>query len=133
MINGFTEGVVRNVEFASDLGFGVAFLKPLLSLSYDLRSHHRRPASSTRSVKTLDAFFAILVDTPQNAALGDSKGFDDVCLFAGTLDTELCGEHAKGSLITFRMLEHGLRSAEIEPLSLLPHNVNQITDASSIF
>jgi len=41
----------------------------------------------------------ILIDTPQNATLGDSKGLDDLCLFAGTLDAELCGEHAKGKTL----------------------------------
>ena len=72
------------------------------------------------------------VDTPQNATLGDSEGFNDLCLFAGTLGAELCGEHAKGSQITFGMLEYGLDAAEIEPLSILPHDAHQITDASSI-
>ena len=133
MIDGFTKGVVRNVEFAGDLGFGAAFLEPLLSLLDDFRGHHQSAASSTGFIKTFDAFFAILIDTAQNATLGDSKGLDDLCLFAGTLDAELCGEHAKGSQISFRMLEHGLRAAEIKPLPVLPHNADQITEASSIF
>ena len=124
--------VVGDVEFASDLGPAVAFLEELLSLLDDLRGHDRRPASSTRSVKALDALLAILFDTPQNAALGDAKGFDDVRLLAGPLDAELRGEHAKGSQITFRVLKHGLRAAEIEPLSILTNNANQITDAGSI-
>ena len=132
LIDGFTEGVIRNVEFASDFRFGPAFLEPLLSLFDDFRGHHRSLTSSTRFVKPVDAFLAILVDTPQNTALGDSKGFDDLCLFAGTLDAELYGEHAKRSQITFRMVEHGLRTAEIEPLPIPPHDAGQITDASSI-
>jgi hypothetical protein len=44
----------------------------------------------------------------------------------------LCCEHAKRSQITFGMLEHGLRATEIEPLSILPHDADQIADASSI-
>lgn len=58
------------------------------------------------------------------AALRDSKGIDDLCLFAGSLDAGLRSEHAKGSLITFDMLEHGLRVAEVKPLSVLPQNAN---------
>jgi hypothetical protein len=83
-------------------------------------------------IETGDAFFAIFIDTPQNATLGNSKGLDDLCLFAGTLYAELCGQHAKGSQISFRMLEHVLRDTEIEALSILPHNADQITDVCSI-
>jgi hypothetical protein len=83
-------------------------------------------------VKTGDAFFAIFTHTPQNATPGDSERSNDVSLFAGTLHTQLCGEHAKRSQISFRMLEHGLRAAEIEPLSILPHDADQITNASRI-
>ena len=132
MIDRFTKGVVRDVDFARDFGFGVAFREQLLSLLDDFRGHHRSAASLTRFVKAVNAFFAILVDTPQNATLGDSKGFNDLCLFAGILGAELCGEHAKGSQITFGMLEYGLDAAEIELLSILPHDAHQITDASRI-
>ena len=100
------------------------FLQQLLSLLDNLRGHHRSPASSTGSVKTADAFFAIFLDTPQNATLGDAKGLDDLCLFAGTLHAKLGGEHAKGSQITFSMLEHGLRATEVEPLSVLSHDAD---------
>jgi hypothetical protein len=75
---------------------------------------------------------AILVDTPQNAALGNSEGFDDVCLFAGTLSAELSREHTERSQIPFRVLKHGLRAAEIEPLPVLTYDADQITDASSV-
>jgi len=82
--------------------------------------------------KTVDAFFAIFIDNPQNATLGNSKGLDDPYLFTGSLDAELCGEYAKGSQITFSMLEHGLRAPKIEPLSVLSHNADHIIDASSM-
>ena len=132
MVDRFPERVAGNAKFASDLGPAVAFLKELPSLLDDLRGHDWRPASSTRSVETLDAFLAILLDTPQNAALGNAKGSDDVRLLAGSLDAELRGEHAKGSQISFRVLKYGLRAAEIEPVSVLTNNADQIADAGSI-
>ena len=42
---------------------------------------------------------ATFIDTPQHAALGDSKGLDDLCLLAGTLNTKLCSDETKGSQI----------------------------------
>jgi hypothetical protein len=132
LVDSFPKRVVGNVEFASDFGPGVAFLKELQSLLDDWRGHDRRPASSTRSVKALDAFLAILLDTPQNAALGDAKGPNNVRLLASPLDAELRGEHAKGSQIPFTVLKHRLRAAEIEPVSVLTNNADQIADAASI-
>ena len=75
---------------------------------------------------------AILLHTPQNAALGDAKGFDNVRLLASPLDAELRGEHAKGSQIPFTVLKHRLRAAEIEPVAVLTNNADQIADAASI-
>jgi len=132
LVDGFPEGVIGNAQLASDLGLGVAFLEELLSLLDDLPGHDWRPATSTRFVKALDAFLAIFLDTPQNAALGDANGPDDVRLFADPLDAELCREHAKGAQIPFPVLKHGLRPAEIEPESIPTRNTDQITDAASI-
>jgi hypothetical protein len=84
----------------------------LLSLLDDFRGHYRSTASATGFIKPVDAFFAIFIDTPQNATLGNAKGLDDLCLSASALDAELCGEHAKSSQITFGMLKHGLRATK---------------------
>ena len=105
----------------------------MLSQLDDLWRHHRRAASSTGFVKTFDAFLTIFVHTPQNTALGDAKSFDDLRLFAGALDTQLCRIHAKGSQIPFAMLEYGLRAAEVRPLSILSDDADQITDPRGIF
>jgi len=133
LIDGFAKRVIRDVEFASDVGFGVSLRKLLLSQLDDFRSHHRSAASATRFVESLDAFGLIFVDTPQHAAFGNSKGLDNVDQFARTLNAELCREHAKASQIPFVMLEDGLRAAEVRPLSILPDDADQITDASGIF
>ena len=109
MVDGFAERIVRNVEFSSDLGSGSALLEKLLSLLDDGRCHHRSTPNSTRSIKTLDALFAIQIDTAHHAALGDAKSSDDLRLTAGVLNTKLCGEHAKRLQFAFRMLEDGLR------------------------
>jgi len=133
LIDGFAKRVIRDVEFASDVGFGVSFRQLLLNQSDDFRSHHQSAASATGFVKSLDAFVLIFVDTPQHAAFGNAKGLDNLDQFARTLNAELCREHAKASQIPFVMLEHGLRAAEVRPLSILPDDADQITDASGIF
>jgi len=45
----------------------------------------------------------------------------------------LTREHAKASQIPFVMLEDGLRAAEVRPLSILPVDADQFTDACGIF
>jgi capsule polysaccharide export protein KpsC/LpsZ len=75
----------------------------------------------------------IFVDTPHYAAFGNSKGLDNVNQFARTLNAQLCREHAKASQIPFVMLEDGLCAAEVRPLSVLPDDADQITDACGIF
>jgi hypothetical protein len=81
----------------------------------------------------MDALLAILVNASQHAALGHAKGSDDIGLFDGSLDAELRGEHTKGFLISFVMLEDSLGPAEIDPLSVLPHDADQIVNAGSVF
>jgi hypothetical protein len=85
------------------------------------------------SVNRLRLGLAILLDAPQHATFGNAKGSDDVRLLHGPLDAELRGEHAKGFLITFGMLEDRLGPTEIDPLSILSHDADQIVDAGSIF
>ena len=125
--------VVKDVELLSDLRFGVTGVQQLLRTLDDVGCHHRRRADSTRFEEALDTFFAILLDTPQNATLGDPKGADDLSLLAGTLVAQLGCEHAKRLQIVLGMLEHGLSAAEIEPFSVPLHDADQITDAGSIF
>ena len=133
LVDGFAQCVVGNIQLTGYLRFGPALLEALLSLHDDFRGHHPSPANSTRLVKTSDAFLAILFDTPYHTTLGDPEGFDGLRLFAGTLDAQLCGEHAEGWLIALSMFENGLNAAEIEPFSILPHYADPITDAGSIF
>jgi hypothetical protein len=133
LINRFAERVVGHGQLPSHLGFGMSFFQELPGPLDDFGGHHRSPAGSPRLVEALDALLRIRLDAPHHAALGDAKGSDDVGLFDGSLDAELSGEHAKGLLIPLGMLEDGLRSAEIDPLSVLPHDADQIVDAGSIF
>jgi len=117
----------------SHLGFGMPFFEQVLSLLDHFGSHHRSPASPPLLIEALDAVSAIRGYTPQHAALGDAKGSDDIGLFDGSLNAELRGEHAKGLLIPFGMLEDGLRSAEIDPLPVFLHNADQLVDGGSTF
>ncbi len=131
-VDGFAERVVADVELLSDLRFGVTAVQQLLRTLDDLGRHHRRRTNSTRFEEALDTFFAILLDTPQNATLGDPKGADDLRLLAGTLVAQLGGEHAKRWQIVLGMLKHRDSAAEIGPFSVPLHDADQITDAGSI-
>ncbi len=129
MVDRLAKRVVGNVQLASHLRFGKSFFQQLPSLFDDFGVHHRSPASSSRLVEALDALLAIFTDRPQHATFGDAKGPDNIGLLDGPLDAELCGEHAKGFLIPFSMLEDRLYPAEIDPLSILPHEADGIVDA----